>query len=49
MFTLFTPESAQRFMQRFGEGAGPLNFRRYSKVLNPRLGRYDFDVSDLLR
>lgn len=49
MFTLFNPERARRFLQRFGGHELPLDFRQYSKVLNPRVKRYQFDVSVLLR
>lgn len=49
MFILFTPPLAERFMQRFADDHKGLDFRRYSRVLNPRLSHYEFDVGDLLR
>lgn len=49
MFILFTPPLAERFMQRFADEQKTLDFRHYSRALNPRLTHYDFDVGDLLR
>jgi len=50
MFTLFTPAQAERFEQRFGElDFRSVDFRRFSKVLNPSLKRYDFDFAQLLK
>lgn len=49
MFTLFNPERARYFVQRFGGAQLPLDFRQYSKALNPRVQRYQFDVAVLLR
>ena len=49
MFTLFSPALAQRFNQMFGEGRfDSIDFRRFSKVHNPRLKRYNFDFRQLL-
>jgi hypothetical protein len=33
----------------YGEDFARIDFRRYSKVLNPGLKRYDFDFGQLLR
>jgi ABC-type sugar transport system substrate-binding protein len=49
MFTLFDAASAQRFVALYGEDFGRIDFRRYSKVRNPALKRYDFDFGQLLR
>lgn len=50
MFTLFTPTEAKVFTQRFGElRFEQVDFRRYSKVLNPKLKRYAFGFAQLLR
>ena len=49
MFTLFSPALAQRFNQMFGEGRfDAIDFRRFIKVHNPRLKRYNFDFRQLL-
>jgi len=49
MFTLFSPALAQRFNQMFGAGRfDAIDFRRFSKVHNPRLQRYNFDFKQLL-
>ena len=50
MFTLFTPAEADIFLSRFGDlDFQKINFRRFSKVQNPRLKRYDFNFRQLLR
>ena len=49
MFTLFDPPRAATYVARFGEKFDQIDFRRYSKALNPRLKRYDFDFGQLLR
>ncbi len=50
MFTLFTPDDAQRFMKRFGDlSVFTVDFRSYSKVLNPKLKKYQFGFGQLLR
>lgn len=49
MFMLFTKPDAQRYLARFGEGIRDLDFRRYSKALNPGIKRYAFDPQPLLR
>lgn len=49
MFTLFDAGKAARFTQLYGENFERIDFRRYSKALNPRLRRYDFDFAQLLR
>lgn len=49
MFTLFTQKDADRFVARFGQlRFDQVNFRRFSKVLNPKLKRYDFNFRQLL-
>lgn len=49
MFAVFDAASADVFLARFGERYNSLDFRRYSKVLNPRLRRYEFGFAQLLR
>lgn len=50
MFTLFSPVDASRFLARYGDMRfEQVDFRRYSKVLNPRLKRYNFNFDQLLR
>ena len=49
MFVLFTPLLAKRFSERYGDlHFDRVDFRRYSKVLNPKLKRYDFSFGQLL-
>src|SRR5215468_4029366 len=48
MFAEFTPQLAQRYIERFSNGFDAVDFGRYSKVKNPRLKRYDFDFAQLL-
>lgn len=48
MFMQFDKESARRYLERFGAGLGGVDFRPYSKVLQPGLRRYDFRLSTLL-
>lgn len=49
MFVLFDPASARAFEARFGKHYDRIDFRRYSKVLNPGLPRYAFGFAQLLR
>jgi ABC-type sugar transport system substrate-binding protein len=49
MFSLFDPPLARRFLDRFKDGVPTMDFRHYSKVLNPRLKRYDFSFAQLLK
>lgn len=50
MFMLFAPHEAARFQSRFGDlKFDQVNFRRFSKVLNPNLKRYDFNFRQLMR
>jgi ABC-type sugar transport system substrate-binding protein len=48
MFTSFDPETADIFLARYSDNFDSVGFRRYSKALNPRLKRYDFDFAQLL-
>ena len=48
MFAEFTPQLAQRYIERFSGGFDAVDFGRYSKAKNPRLKRYDFDFAQLL-
>ena len=48
MFALFTPQLADRFQAVFN-GKKPIDFQRYSKVLNPRVQRYAFGFEQLLK
>lgn len=50
MFTLFDAAAAERFLRDYGElDFSRVDFRRYSKALNPRLKRYDFSFRQLLK
>jgi len=50
MFTLFSPADADRFLKRYGDlNFDQVDFRHFSKVLNPSLKRYDFNFLQLLR
>ncbi|MBT9455330.1 MAG: ABC transporter substrate-binding protein [Burkholderiaceae bacterium] len=49
MFTVFDRASAERYLQRFGDGIRSIDFRPFSKVLNPRLKRYDFRFGQVMR
>lgn len=50
MFVSFTPLLADRFLERYGQlDFGQVDFRRFSKVLTPKLKRYDFNFGQLLR
>lgn len=50
MFVLFTPNLADRYLERYGDmHFERVDFRRFSKVLNPKLKRYDFSFRQLLR
>ncbi len=44
----FTPEDARRFSERFGQDHFDIDFRPFSKVLNPALRTYDFSLRRLL-
>ena len=48
MFAAFTARLADRYLERFSNGFDSVDFRRYSKVKNPRLRRYDFGFAQLL-
>ena len=49
MFVQFTPRMAEVFIERFGEDRfDSVDFKRFSKVANPRLKRYDFGFGQLL-
>ena len=49
MFILFDERSSSQFEKSFNSPARPLNFRIFSKHLNPKLRTYDFDLKKLLR
>jgi ABC-type sugar transport system substrate-binding protein len=50
MFMLFTPAEAERFTARFGDtDFSQIDFRRFSKILNPKLKHYDFSFAQLMR
>jgi len=49
MFTNFDAKSAAAFLERYGEDFDRVGFRRFSKALNPKVKRYDFDFGQLLR
>jgi len=50
MFTLFSSKDAERFNQRYAAGQfDGIDFRRFSKVYQPQLRRYDFSFRQLLQ
>nr|WP_316643951.1 ABC transporter substrate-binding protein [uncultured Roseateles sp.] len=49
MFAVFDKPMAERYLQRFGDGIKDVDFRPFSKVLNPRLKRYDFSFGQVMR
>lgn len=49
MFMLFDKALAQRFQARFEPELRDIDFRPYSKVLNPNIKRYEFSLAPLLR
>lgn len=49
MFASFDRAGAERYLQRFGGGIKDIDFRAFSKVLNPRLKRYDFGLGQVMR
>jgi ABC-type sugar transport system substrate-binding protein len=50
MFMLFSPADAARFQARFGEMKfDTVDFRRFSKALNPKLKHYDFNFRQLMK
>ena len=48
MFAEFNRQLAERYLERFSEGFTSVDFRRYSKVKNPQLKRYNFGFAQLL-
>jgi len=48
MFAEFTPQLADRYIERFSGGFDGVDFSRYSKVRNPKLKRYNFGFAQLL-
>ena len=48
MFAEFTPQLSDRYLERFSKGFQSVDFRRYSKVKNPQLKRYNFGFAQLL-
>jgi ABC-type sugar transport system substrate-binding protein len=48
MFAEFTPQLADRYIERFSNGFDSVDFSRYSKAKNPQLKRYNFGFSQLL-
>ena len=48
MSTLLTPQDAERYLKHFGDDRFDIDFRRYSKALQPALKDYDFSFSQLL-
>lgn len=49
MFALLDKSQIDRYEQRISAPLAPLDFRRYSKHLNPGLRRYGFELRHLLR
>jgi ABC-type sugar transport system substrate-binding protein len=48
MFAEFTPQLADRYLERFSGGFDGVDFSRYSKARNPQLKRYNFGFAQLL-
>lgn len=48
MFHLFTPETARWFLERFSNRVPDIDFRPFSKYLNPELSQYQFGFGQLL-
>lgn len=48
MFIDFTPVLADRYLERFGRGFSGVDFRRFSKALNPKLKTYNFSFAQFL-
>ena len=49
MFILFTAEEARRFRHSFGaQNFDKLDFKKFSKVLNPAIKKYDFSFRQIL-
>jgi ABC-type sugar transport system substrate-binding protein len=48
VFASFHAVDARRFLERFPDGVPAVDFRRYSKALNPVIKRYDFRYAPLL-
>ena len=48
MFALFDAALARKYVARFGAGFPALDFRAFSKTLNPRRRHYDFAFANLL-
>jgi ABC-type sugar transport system substrate-binding protein len=48
MFAEFTPQLADRYLERFGSGFDGVDFTRYSKAKNPQIKRYNFGFMQLL-
>ena len=48
MFILFDKKSSVDFEKHFGHASVPLNFKIFSKSINPSIKEYDFDVKRLL-
>lgn len=49
MFVLFDPVLADVFESRFGDKYSSIDFRAYSKKLNPKLTKYEFGFAQLLK
>lgn len=50
LFALLDEKMAQRFLLRFGdEDFSSIDFRKFSRVLNPKLARYDFGLLQALK
>ena len=50
MFVLFDARGADRFLARYGDGQyDSLDFKKYSKFLNPGIKRYNFSFEQLMR
>ncbi|MBV8467640.1 MAG: ABC transporter substrate-binding protein [Burkholderiales bacterium] len=48
MFARFRAADARKYLERFTDGVPDVDFRRFSKALNPALKQYDFRFTQLL-
>ena len=48
MFAEFTPQFADRYIERFSGGFDGVDFSHYSKMRNPQLQRYNFGFATVL-
>jgi ABC-type sugar transport system substrate-binding protein len=49
LFVLFDPDLARKFEHRMGQPEQAIDFKRFSKALNPKLSRYTFEAEHWLK